>query len=446
MKRLPLVLLFVAMVALAHAAPPYKRVALPNGLTVVAVEDRSSAVAAFHLGVRYDPAAIPAHRAGVAALSQQLLQVQLHELLKQEPWQDLGAIVRGTGAVLAVNTEIDYCEVRGKLTEGLLPQAMQLAGKTLFGHDAFTDEQLQLAREVLLAARQDKTSSVVENTYYCFARALYGRQSALARSVQGTPETLQAITPVDINAFRTTYMVPNNAVLTVIAPRRSGDLADLAALTFGECPASKSSVPVQSAPVPAASRASVSQQPQWHGVSLMVGVPAPSYGTPDFLKAQLVYTLLEGKGGRIEADQTLQGGLGVNRIMARENEPVPVTVLAPMAQPRPFVLLHMVMTPQQMELARQELLKQFLILQQEAPTAPELERAKQRLINSYARLALDRSDFAKSLSCYELYGGDLGQAWDAAQRVEAITGPEIVALAKQYFGVHAVGVLMPGDQ
>ncbi|MBU0608038.1 MAG: hypothetical protein KKI08_09115, partial [Armatimonadetes bacterium] len=154
----------------------------------------------------------------------------------------------------------------------------------------------------------------------------------------------------------------------------------------------------------------------------------------------------EGKGGRVAADAALRGGLGVNRLVGRGQDPPSVTVLPPMAQPRPVLILHMVMAPRQMELARELLLKHFLTLQKEPPTAAELDRAKRHLINSYARLRLDHAGFAKSLSCYELYGGDISLAWDAENRIEAVTGPDLVALARQWFGEHAIGVLMPGDE
>ena len=137
----------LVVVASAQAAPNFKRVVLPNGLTVLAVENRGSAVAGLHLGVRYDPAGIGPARAGVAALSQQVLQGQLRELLKQEPWEQLGQQLRGTRAGLVANTECDYCEIRGHVTDDMLPQAVQLAGRMLLGQQPVKPEDLQAARE-----------------------------------------------------------------------------------------------------------------------------------------------------------------------------------------------------------------------------------------------------------------------------------------------------------
>lgn len=436
----------LVVVASAQAAPNFKRVVLPNGLTVLAVENRGSAVAGLHLGVRYDPAGIGPARAGVAALSQQVLQGQLRELLKQEPWEQLGQQLRGTRAGLVANTECDYCEIRGHVTDDMLPQAVQLAGRMLLGQQPVKPEDLQAARELLLAHERDDTNTVVEQTYYSLLKACFGRRAPLAQPVQGTAETLKALTATDVAAFRATYMTPGNAVLTLIAPRATSDLVDVAALATSAYPAGRTRVPTPTASFSAAPRIYVAQAPGWRGVSVMVGVPAPGYGTPDFLKAQLMHTLLEGKGGRLERDPALRAGLGLNRIASRGDEPASVTALAPMAQPRPLLILHMVMPPRQMEQARMALLRQFVSLQSEPPTAAEMERAKSRLINSYARLRLDYAGLAKAISCYELYGGDVNLAWQAESRIEAITGQDLMALAQEWFTTHAIGVLMPGDE
>lgn len=446
MKRLVIAGLLIIAAASAQGAEALKRVVLPNGLVVLAVEDRASAVAAFHLAARYDPFGIVPRKNGVAAVSQQALQHDLYELLNQEPWQRLSEQLRGTRAGIMPNTEPDYCEIRGKVPHEVLPQALQAAGKLLLSQQPISDEQLQQAKTVLMAAQADDPSQVIEGTYYAFLKALYGPRSALARAVQGSPATLEAISATDIVAFRKTYMVPGNSVLTVVGPHPVDDLVDLATLAMGSFPKGNSKVAASTAPIAGRPRSYAAQLEGWRGISLMVGVPAPDYGTREFLVAQLAYSLLEGQGGRLASDPVLRSGLGFNRIVGRESETAAVTVLPPMPGPRPAIILHMVMSPRQMEQARLELLKHFLALQQEPPTAAELERAQQRLTNSYAQLRLDRAGFAKAISCYEIYGSDPAAAWQADAQIQAVTGNDIVALAKRWFGTHAIGVLMPGDE
>lgn len=446
MKRLLPLLFGVVMMSQAFAAPPHRRVVLPNGLTLLAVEDRSSAVAGLHLGVRYDPASIPPEKMGVAALSQQLLQHELRELLKHEPWQELDQELRGTRGMLLLNTEVDYCEARANVGDRMLPQALQVVGKLLFGQGVPPEAAMQPAREALVGMEQSTGRSVIESNYYCFSRALYGNRAPLARPVEGTAETLAGLTPGDVAAFRRRNMGPNNAVLTIIAPRSLTDLTDLASLALEGHAAASKQVKLQSPPLLTRSRVAVSQQPGWRAVSLMVGVPAPAYGTREFIQAQLIYSLLDGDGGRVAQDPAFRGGLGLNRIAPQGQEPPSVTVLAPMAAPRPFLVMHMVMAPRQMEQGRCEMLKHFAVLRLEAPTDAELARARERLINSYARLWLMRYDFAKALGCYEIYGGEPELAWQAEQVIDATTGADLVALAKRYFEHHAIGLLMPGDE
>lgn len=425
----------------------FQRSVLPNGLIVLAVQDNSSATAALHIAVRYDPQSLMSPQAGIAALSQQIAHYQMTELLQQEAaFQPLAEQLNGTRGFLALNTEMDYCELRGKITDELLPVALQLAGKILFAPPEATAEQLDKARAALIQEKKEVATAIIENTYYCFARALYGRQSPLARDVAGSPETIRALSEADIADFRRAYMRPNNAILCLIAPRSPAEMIQLVSSACGEYPAGGQQAGALRPAFSSESRVCVAQQPGWRGASMMIGAPAPPYGTREFLAAQLIYALWTGPEGRLNQDSALQRSLKANRVLQAGQEAPSVNVLPPLPQPGPCLILHVIVRPSQMEQARQELLKHFLLLQQEPPSAAEWQRAQQRLINAYAQLFLDRPELAKSLACYEIYGGDLNIFWQAEKIIQSMTPEEISALAQRYFNIHAIGVLLPGDE
>jgi hypothetical protein len=50
------------------------------------------------------------------------------------------------------------------------------------------------------------------------------------------------------------------------------------------------------------------------------------------------------------------------------------------------------------------------------------------------------------VNCYEIYGQDYSRLWKAGEAIAAITGEELAALAKECFKVHAIGLVMPGDE
>ena len=438
--------LLVGVAGVAAAAPASQRVVLPNGLAVIAIHDDSSAIGAFHLAVRVNPASVPKSALGVIALSQQVAQLSLKDLLTQEPWVALGEDVRNTRAALTLNTELDYAEARCQLPAQSLPVALQVAGKAIFGTPDCTPQQAAAAKDILTNAIADGQDNVVENTYYHFLEAFFGKQSALAQPAEGTPETLGALAATDIVAYRNTFIGPNNASLCVIGPQSVSELVGFARAALGEYAPSKTTATREPAPpLPVESTISVAQLPRWRGASLMVGVGTPPYGTDGFLRAQLIYTLLEGEQGRLRQDKELRGGLGLNQLMNRGDDQPTVTLLAPMAMPRPLLVMHMMTVPRLMETARTVLLGHLLAFAKTAPAEAELSAGKQRLINAYAMMQLSRLNFAKSVNCYEIYGQDYSRVWKTGEDISAITGEELVTLAKECFQTHAVGVIMPGD-
>lgn len=438
---------FLLLATAAGAAPSHQRAVLPNGLTVIAVQDASSAVGAFHLAVRVNPESVPRAQWGVLALSQQTLQVALRDLYKQEPWRALGEDVQNTRAVLSTNTEPDYAEVRCQLAAPSLPLALQLAGKLAFGGVPATSEQVTTARDALSNVVADAGENMLEATYYRLLRAFHGNQSPLARPVVGTDAALAALGADEVHAFRSTFLGPNNASLCVIGPYPPARLIELAREAMGSYPASKTTSARPPTPaLPAESRVSVASLPRWRAASVMVGVGVPPYGTAGYLQAQLIYTLLDGPQGRVRSDRELNSGLGLNRIMGREGEQPPVAVLAPMAAPRPLLIMHMVTAPRLMETARAALLGHFLAFATRAPQPAELDAGKQRLINAYAMMQLSRLNLAKELNCYEVYGQDYARAWSAPDLIRQITAEDLQKLARDSFQTHAVGLLMPGDE
>lgn len=432
--------------SLAQAAPNSLRVVLPNGMSVIAVEDKSSAVAAFHLAIRFNPAAIPAGKTGLAALTQQVLSNEARELLKHEPYMTLGQDIQATRSSFSLNTEMDYCEMRGQLVTAELASALQLAAKLAFAADTYSTEQVARAREILSNDAADSASDVVESTYYRFLRAAYGNTSPYARPVQGTEETLAALKPGDVNAFRATFLGANNASLCLVGPSSPQALLALAKAAFGECRQATTRVRNAMPSLLGVSRISVAALPRWRGASVMIGVPTPQYGTDGYLQAQLIYSLLEGKQGRLQKDRELVSNFGLNQLLNRDKEPVPVNLLPPMAAPRPFLILHMLTAPQMMEQVRRSLLGHLLAFTEKPPTEAELTVAKTRLINAHALLDLSRVNLAKSLNCHEIYGRDYRDEWSAPARISAVTGADLQRLAKQYFITHAIGVILPGDE
>ncbi|NPV46870.1 MAG: insulinase family protein [Armatimonadetes bacterium] len=427
----------------AHAAPPHQRITLPNGLVVIAVEDHSSAVAAFHLGVRLGWGTPSPYPRGLAALAQQINQT------KAERWLAEGdsALLHGemqAGAALVLNAEPDYLEARAQATDANIGRALALAGRALFGSDEPTEPDLAQAKATLLAANRPSLQRVVELTYYEFTKALYGRDSSLAGPVWGSDDDLVHVNVGAVSDFASQRVGPNNACLCIVGPRKASSLIEMAREALGSYqPAVQTIEPSVQDPV-GRSKVSVSTLAGWRGASIIVGVPVPGYGGRGYLAAQLVYMMLSGPDGRLAEDPRIEETLGLNRVAGRRQEGGPVTLLPPMAGPQPFLAAHVVAQPRQLEAARALLLSHFMAFTESPPSADELARAKKRLVNGSALAQLGHINAAKALNLYELYGVGLEPAWRVQSDVLSLGAQEIMAMAREYFARHAVGVVLPG--
>lgn len=434
----------VALAAVtAHAAPRHERVVLPNGLVVLAIEDHSSGIAAFHLGVRLGWGTPGPFPRGVAALAQQVNKQRLTRWLTDPKWSLLHEETQD-GGILTLNAEADFLEARGQATDANLERALALAGKSLFEAGEPTEPDVAEAKGTLLAANQTAMQRVVEVTYYELTRALYGRGSSLAGPVWGTDDDLLHVNASEVSGLARQRLGPNNACLCVVGPRSASSLAELARETFGGYGAAQQTVDPSPRVELGSPKVSVATLAGWRGASVMVGVPVPGYGERGHLAAQLAYMILSGPDGRVAQDPSIEETLGLNHIAAPAQSDTPVSLLPPMAGPRPFMAAHVAAQPRQVEAARRLLLAHFLAFAETPPSGEEMGRARKRLVNASALSLLSRINVAKALNLCQLYGADHERQWRLQEDVLSIRAEEITAMAREYFRHHAVGVVLPG--
>lgn len=421
----------------------HTRTVLPNGLVVLAVQDDSTPVSAFHLGVRFGLQVSDTNRPGVAAVAQQVAQLRLEALLEQPEWARLQEQVEGR-STLQLNTENSYCEARGSVLDNQLEAALRLGGQALLGREAGSAGQFDAARRILDEAATDSDRKPGEVAYHRFLRRFYPTDSLLAYPVWGRPGDLGKLTAEDVARFAATYLGPNNASLCLVGPRSPEELTALATRVFGRYTASSETLKREMQVGRGASGVAVAEVPGWRGASVLAGVPVPDYGSRGFIMAQLVFEMISGPEGRLISDPDAGALLGLNRPFQKARASNPVTVLPPTASLRPYLLGHAVCQPRQMELARQIILGHLLAFAAAPPGDVELGAAKRRLLNASALSQLSRGGLVKAWNSYELCGSDAEAYWQFERDVVAVKAPEIQAMAREWFSWHAIGVALPG--
>ena len=220
--------------------PPFREVALPNGMTLLLVENHEqptlSLSLSFRAGTYYDPPG----KEGLSAMVAELLT-------KGTPTRDaeqLAAEIEGVGGTISASSGDDFLTVS---TDGLSDHA-DLAF-ALLGDVArratFPDPELELARTRFLSALAVELSQPENVATRAFQRELYGR-NPYGRNTSA--ESFKAITRTDVVNFAGRRIRPGGALLVVAGDITLPKAQELANRAFGTWSGAAAAAPAAPAP------------------------------------------------------------------------------------------------------------------------------------------------------------------------------------------------------
>ena len=220
--------------------PPFREVALPNGMTLLVVENHEqptlSLSLSFRAGTYYDPPG----KEGLSAMVAELLT-------KGTPTRDaeqLAAEIEGVGGTISASSGDDFLTVS---TDGLSDHA-DLAF-ALLGDVArratFPDPELELARTRFLSALAVELSQAENVATRAFQREVYGR-NPYGRNTSA--ESFKAITRTDVVNFAGRRIRPGGALLVVAGDITLPKAQELANRAFGTWSGAAAAAPAAPAP------------------------------------------------------------------------------------------------------------------------------------------------------------------------------------------------------
>ena len=220
--------------------PPFREVALPNGMTLLLVENHEqptlSLSLSFRAGTYYDPPG----KEGLSAMVAELLT-------KGTPTRDaeqLAAEIEGVGGTISASSGDDFLTIS---TDGLSDHA-DLAF-ALLGDVArratFPDQELELARTRFLSALAVELSQPENVATRAFQREVYGR-NPYGRNT--SVESFKAITRTDVVNFAGRRIRPGGALLVVAGDITLPKAQELATRAFGTWSGAAAAAPAAPAP------------------------------------------------------------------------------------------------------------------------------------------------------------------------------------------------------
>ena len=237
MKRLFILslALLLALPALAPAAqedgglklPPYKKVKLKNGMTLLLMEQHEVPVISFNYLIRAGSIADPAGKEGVAALTAGLLR----KGTKTRTADQISAELDFIGGLMGAGASYDYTNGTAEFIKKDIGKGLDLLGDVLLNPTFPQDEVSKMLKQRIdnIKSSKDQAQAVIGTYYNAY---LYGSHP-YARPVGGDEKSLAAITRDDVQKFYQAYYSPSSTVMAVAGDFNSAEMERMITDKFG---------------------------------------------------------------------------------------------------------------------------------------------------------------------------------------------------------------------
>jgi zinc protease len=407
------------------------REVLPDGLTLLIQDHRSSDIVAVYLwvgtGVRYEkPDGL-----GYA-------HFQEHMLFKGTDTFGPGFIdrtVEGQGGRSNAFTSFDYTTFQILVPVDGTRKALELLEAMAF-RSTFDPKEIDAERQVIFEESRIETdtpkSAIIRQLYgLVFPNHPYGRP------VLGTPETMNAANREKLKAFNQQYYTPENMVLVVVGPVDPKAIRAMVDGTFGKRPKTGYAPP----PTPPLSPlkgviCKTVERPEQQA-QLALGWQAPSLANPDSFALDLVATILGGSESS-RLPKTLRDGERLVSGISVSNSSMKLAgIFYVQAQ----------LEAADVEKAKQRILEELGRLEKEGPTEEERQLAVTKAESEHA-FAYETSDGVAAAYGITQLTGNLDDELRYVDRLRAVTREQIRDAARKYLPLtdYACIAFVPGGK
>ncbi len=250
---------------------------LPNGLTVILVEDHKLPTVAFTMWITPGQLGDPGELPGLASFTADMLR----QGTERRTSAQLAAEVDTLGATLNANSAFgaSYTTVTASGLIGDTERILDLMNDIVL-HPAFAADELMQYKRREGAALEQRLSNPGFLAQQAMRRVLYGEPPLSLSSP--TKESIEKVTADDLKQFHDRYYRPGNTLLGVIGDFKTDDMRALITKQFaawagaGEPPVTPPSVrrDLPAAPQPRRSRSSIAQA-RCKPISLPPTAPSP---------------------------------------------------------------------------------------------------------------------------------------------------------------------------
>lgn len=411
-------------VALDAAVPPpkleYQRFQLPNGLTVILHQDRSTPIAHvqlwYHVGSRDEKAG----RTGFAHLFEHMMFKGSKNV---EPEQHTSIVSSVGGQANAYTTE-DATVYWQTVPSQYLPLVLWMEADrmaTLRVDEATFMNEREVVKEERRMRIENQPYGRMNEIIYQHAFTVHPYK----HPVIGSMVDLEAATIDDVRAFYRTYYVPANATMVIAGDFEPQQAIDLVNRYFGRVPKAENPVPRDiSKEPPQTKERRVTVEEAWPLPAVVVAYHITYDGNPDSYPLHIVGKVLsDGQSSRIYRKLVYETGLALTAFGGANL----------IEDPNLFYAIAIVNPGQTPAAVEKALVGEIERLQTEGISDRELQRAKNQFARDYILQRQSVQDKATVLAHGEVIHSDITTADGEFTIFQNITRDDVQRVAKTYF-------------
>lgn len=394
-----------------------QRVVLPNGLTLLLLENHRLPIVVAEAVVRDVRLQEPEEQAGIATLVGSLLD----EGTAKYTGQQIAELIEDVGGSLSLTSNGGSVKV---LTpdRGLgLNLLFDCLIRPSFAPDAFARQKEQLLSRIDDAERQPDLKARMLYRGLVYGKHPYGRPGL------GRRAAVEKLTADDCRAFHRRAFTPGNTVVALVGDFQSKDVIEeikqLTADWKGE-PAARPTLPAVEKPQAFVQR--LVTLPEAAQLHFFMGHPGIRRANPDYYKLLVMdYVLGTGPGftDRLSARLRDREGLAYT---------VSATITSSADEEPGLFTCYIGTEPQNFTRVKQEFLEEVRRLRDEKPSAQEVEDAKKYLLGSLPFQLTTNERIANQLLLIERYGLGFDYHDTFRKAVAAVTPDDVQAVARKY--------------
>ena len=391
---------------------------LPNGLTVLATENHAAPVVAVRVYVR--TGSIYEGKYLGAGLSH-LFEHTLFEGTQTRDKTQLNDELQAIGGQVNAYTTYDVTAYHVTTSKPYFERATGVLAD-MMRNSVFPESEVRVQQGVIhneMNLGEDNPGRALSEL---FDQTAF-RNHPVRYPIIGYPAQFDALTRDDITGYYKSHYTPENTIVSVAGDVSATQIFETVKREFGDWPRGAAQTPVlaseapQNAPRRAVKQMAVNQtylQMGWHTIPLQ---------SPDLYALDTLAQILGGGDSSRLQREILQRQNLVNDIGAYSGTPnYDAGVFAVSAT----------MPPQNLAKVESAIVNQVALIKKNGVTPAELERAKRQIKTSFVFGAMGVENQAEQAALDELGTGDPNYSKRYVERIQAVTAPQVKAMALKY--------------